>query len=468
MDCVFGKRGIIENNIISDVYNGERNSIIEMKRTMVNQEEKIMSDYFTKQYAEEKDAQDDLANFREMFYLDSDGVYMDGNSLGLMSERAEEATLEMLASWKAYAIDGWTTGNHPWFYFSEKLGAMMADLIGAKSEEVVATGSTTVNLHQLASTFYQPEGKRTKILADTLNFPSDIYALKSLLDLKGYNHSHLIQVESEDGQTLNTEKMIAAMTDEVALIVLPGALYRSGQILDMKRLTKAANERGIPIGFDLCHSIGAVPHELHDWGVDFAFWCTYKHLNGGPGSTGGLFVHEKHFGTKPGLAGWFSSDKSKQFDMEHELTPAPDAGAFQIGTPNMLSAAPLLGALELFQEAGIERIRKKSLELTDYMMDLLEHEVMNKVDNRFVICNPINVVERGAHVFIEHPEAARICKALKQKKVIPDFRTPSGIRLAPVALYNSFEDVYKCVHVIKEIMEEKLYEQFSNERDVVS
>src|SRR5699024_3643997 len=185
MDCVFGKRGIIENNIISDVYNGDRDSIIEAMRTIVNQEQKIMSDYYTKQYAEEKDAQDDLATFREMFYLDSDGVYMDGNSLGLVSEGAEEATLEMRASWKAYAIDGWTTGDHPWYYFSEKLGAMMADLIGAKSNEVVATGSTTVNLHQLASTFYRPEGKRTKILADNLNFPSDIYALKSLLTLKG-------------------------------------------------------------------------------------------------------------------------------------------------------------------------------------------------------------------------------------------------------------------------------------------
>src|SRR5699024_10363241 len=181
MDCVFGKRGIIENYIISDVYKGGRNSIIEMKRTMVNQEEKIMGDYYTKQYAEEKDAQDDLATFREMFYLDFDGVYMDGNLLGLMSERAEEATLEMLASWKAYAIDGWTTGNHPWYYFSEKLGAMMADLIGAKSEEVVATGSTTVNLHQLRGTCEQREGKRPQIFADDSNLPIDISPLLSVL-----------------------------------------------------------------------------------------------------------------------------------------------------------------------------------------------------------------------------------------------------------------------------------------------
>lgn len=427
-----------------------------------------MDDFYARNHAESMDAQDELAMFRQEFYLHADVVYMDGNSLGLMSKRAEATTLKMLESWKKYAIDGWTTGEHPWYYFSEKLGAMMEGAVGAHSEEVIATGSTTVNLHQLASTFYQPTGKRTKILADTLNFPSDIYALKSLLKLKGYDDSHFIQVESEDGQTLSETAMIDAMTDEVALIVLPAALYRSGQILDMKRLTESAHERGIPIGFDLCHSIGAIPHELHDWGVDFAFWCTYKHLNGGPGSIGGLYVHENHFGLKPGLAGWFSSDKEKQFDMEHELTPARGAGAFQIGTPNILSAAPLLGALELFQEAGIERIRAKSLRLTTYMMALIKHELIEKIDDRFIICNPEAENERGAHVFIEHPEAARICKALKQKNVIPDFRTPSGIRLAPVAMYNSFKDVYHCVHVLKEIMEHKLYEQFSNERDVVS
>ena len=423
---------------------------------------------YTREYAEKLDREDELAAFRNEFYMNNDGVYMDGNSLGIMSRRAEATTMQMLDSWKTYSIDGWTQGEEPWFYFSEKLGGMMADLVGAKADEVVATGSTTVNLHQLAASFYNPAGKRTKILADNLNFPSDIYALKSLLELKGYDASHLIQVESADGHTLDEAAIIDAMTEDVALIVLPGVLYRSGQVLDMRRLTEAAHERGIPIGFDLCHSIGAVPHELHDWGVDFAFWCTYKHLNGGPGSTAGLFVHEKHFGRSPALAGWFSSDKEKQFDMEHDLTAAGDAGAFQIGTPNILSSAPLLGALELFQEAGIDRVRRKSLQLTSYMMDLIRHELMEKTDDRFVICNPVEEARRGGHVFLEHPEAARICKALKQEKVIPDFRTPSGIRLAPVALYNTFEEVYRCVHILKNIMENKQYEQFSNERDVVS
>lgn len=420
---------------------------------------------YTKAYAEKLDAQDELRAFRDEFYLKDECVYMDGNSLGLMSKRAERSVYDLLTSWREYAIDGWTEGDQPWYYLSESLGEKLSGLVGAKKEEVVVTGSTTVNLHQLVSTFYEPKGERTKILADSLNFPSDIYALKAQLKLKGYDDTHLIQVQSGDGHMLDEEKIIDAMTVDVALIVLPSVLYRSGQILDMEKLTNAAHDRGIKIGFDLCHSVGAIPHQLHDWGVDFAFWCTYKHLNGGPGSVAALYVNEKHFRTAPGLAGWFSSNKEKQFDMEHTLTPAEDAGAFQIGTPHVLSVAPLIGALELFHEAGIGKIRRKSLQLTAYMLDLIEHQLK---EFHFVICNPLNDKQRGGHIYLEHPEAARICKALKMKKVIPDFRKPSGIRLAPVALYNSFTDVYDCVQILKEIMEDKEYEQFSNEREVVS
>jgi len=424
-----------------------------------------MSEKNTKLYAQQLDEQDELKHVRNEFYLNNESIYMDGNSLGLMSKRAEKTTHDIMDSWKNYGINGWLDGDNPWYYMSEELGKKMAGLVGGKSGEVIATGSTTVNLHHLVSTFYEPKGKRTKILADTLTFPSDIYALKAQLHLKGYDDSHLVQVESRDGHTLKTEDIIDAMTEDIALIVLPSVLYRSGQILDMERLTKEAHQRQIKIGFDLCHSIGAIPHQLHDWDVDFAFWCTYKYLNGGPGSVAGLYVNEKHFGVSPGLAGWFSSAKDKQFDMEHNLTPAADAGAFQIGTPHLLSAAPLLGALEIFHEVGVEKLRKKSLRLTDYMMELI-HEELKGYD--MVIRNPKDHQQRGGHVYVEHPEAARICKALKSKGVIPDFRTPSGIRLAPVALYNTFEDVYHCVQLLKTIMEDELYKQFENVRDVVS
>jgi len=416
-------------------------------------------------YALGLDDKDSLAHYRSEFYLLENTIYMDGNSLGLLSKRAERALHELLDSWKTLGIDGWTEGDNPWFYLSESVGEKMAQLVGGLTNEVIATGSTTTNLHQLAATFYKPSGTKTKILADELNFPSDIYALKSQLLLKGYDPAEqLVQVKSEDGRFLREDDIIDSMTDDIALIVLPAVLYRSGQILDMEKLSKAANERGIPIGFDLCHSIGSVEHELHDWGADFAFWCTYKHLNGGPGSVAGLFVHDKHFGKAPGLAGWFGSQKESQFDMNHTMDPAMDAAAYQIGTPHVLSLAPVIGALELFDEIGIKRIREKSLQLSDYMMKLIQQELSA---HKFVIGNPVDET-RGGHILLEHAEAARICKALKEAGVIPDFRAPNGIRLAPVALYNSFEDVWHTIQKLKVIMDEKRYEKFENKRGVVA
>jgi kynureninase len=416
--------------------------------------------------ARQLDQEDPLAPFRGEFYIKEGIIYLDGNSLGLLSRRAERSVLNLLESWKELGIDGWTEGDHPWFWLSERLGAQMAPLVGAKEHEVVVTGSTTVNLHQLIATFYKPQGKRVKIVADELNFPSDIYALKSQLQLHGLDpEEHLVRVTSRDGRCLNEEDLIAHMSDEVALVLLPTVLYRSGQLLDLERLTRAAHERGILIGFDACHSAGSVPHRLHEWGVDFAFWCTYKYLNSGPGGVAALFVHEKHHGKAPGLAGWFGSDKQKQFDMSHDFTPAVHAGAWQIGTPHVLSTAPLIGSLEIFGEAGIDRIREKSLKITRYLMDLIESELE---EYGFSIGNPREDHRRGGHVALEHPEAARICKALKADGVIPDFRAPNVIRLAPVALYTSYENVWEAVRRLKEIMERKKYEQYENVRGVVA
>lgn len=417
-------------------------------------------------YAKKLDEQDVLGIYRQEFYVKQDVIYMDGNSLGLLSKRAEKSVLKFLDSWKQYGIDGWTKGEHPWFYFPETLSEMCAPLVGTSKEEVIITGSTTANLHQLVASFYRPDGKRTKIVVDELNFPSDLYAVSSQLSLHGLDaEEHMILVKSRDGYTLQEEDIIEAMTDDVALIVLPSVLYRSGQVLDIQLLTEAAHERNIVIGFDLCHSIGSVPHELDKWGVDFAFWCNYKHLNGGPGATGGLYVNRKHFGRKPGLAGWFGSDKEKQFDLSTQMIPASDAGAYQIGTPHILSSAPLLGSFEMFGEVGMDAIREKSLKLTDYMMMLIELELS---EYNFKMANPREPEKRGGHVFLVHEEAARICKALKENLVIPDFRSPNGIRLAPVALYNSFEDVWKTVQILKMIMGEELYKKYENKRDVVA
>ncbi|MDU0205509.1 kynureninase [Paenibacillus sp. MAH-36] len=422
--------------------------------------------YYSQEFARQLDNEDELARFRDEFYVNAESIYMDGNSLGLLSRRAERTLLKVVDAWKTQGIDGWLQGQYPWFYLSEKLAALSAPLVGASEDEIIVTGSTTTNLHQLVATFYKPEGKKTKILADELTFPSDIYALQSQLQLHGYEPAeHLIQVKSRDGRIIAEEDIIAAMTDEVALIILPTVLYRSGQLLDIERLTAEAHARGILIGFDGCHSVGAVPHHLSQWDVDFAFWCNYKYLNNGPGGTASLYVNRKHFGRSPGLAGWFGSRKDKQFDMEHQFVPAEHAGAFQIGTPHILSMAPLIGSLEMFAEAGIEKLRAKSLHITSYMIDLIEQELAGM---GFTIGNPRDDLRRGGHVCLEHEEAARICKSLKENKIVPDFRAPNIIRLAPVALYTTYDEVWETVQRLKAIMVEKQYEKFENTRDVVA
>ncbi|RLQ93070.1 kynureninase [Falsibacillus albus] len=420
----------------------------------------------SEEYAKELDSSDPLKKFKQEFYVKSGQYYMDGNSLGLLSKRAETSLMKAMDTWRDYGIDGWTQGEHPWFYLSESLGEKSAPLIGAKKEEVIVTGSITTNIHQMVSTFFKPSKSRNKILADELTFPSDIYALKSQLTLKGLSpEEHLIQVQSRDGLTIDEQDIIGAMTDDISLILLPSVMYRSGQLLDMKLLTKEAHKRGIFIGFDLAHSIGAIPHSLHEWNVDFAVWCNYKYLNSGPGGVGGLYVHESHLGKAPGLAGWFSSKKDKQFDMEHTLDHSHDAGAFQIGTPHVLSCAPLLGSLELFEEAGIENLRQKSLKQTRFMMELIKYE-LNGHD--FEMVNPSNDSKRGGHICLQHKEAARICKALKDRHVIPDFRAPNMIRLAPIAFYSSYQDIWRTVQILKEIMEQEVYLKYENKRDVVA
>jgi len=418
------------------------------------------------EHARRLDLSDELGRFREEFYLEDGVVYLDGNSLGLLSRRAEKTLLEVLGDWKRFGIGGWTRGERPWLYLSERLGELAEPLVGAAPGEVVMTGSTTVNIHQLVSTFYQPQGGRTKIVATALDFPTDIYALQSQLRLRGLEPTeHLVEVESRDGRTIDERDVIAAMTEQVALVLMPTVLYRSGQLLDVELLTREAHERGIVIGFDAAHSIGSVPHFFSDWGVDFALWCSYKHLNGGPGAVAGLYVNREHFSRLPGLAGWFGSDKDKQFDMRHNFLPTRSAGAYQIGTPHVLSLAPLLGSLEMFSEAGIERVRRKSLGLTRYLIDLIEHELAGE---GFSVGTPRTDERRGGHVALEHEEAARICEALKENSVVPDFRAPNVIRLAPVALYTSYTDAYKMVRILAKIMAEKQYAKYENRRGIVA
>lgn len=426
-------------------------------------------DIGTRNYAETLDAQDELAPFRERFYTREDQIYMDGNSLGLLSKDAEAAVQSALAQWKEFGIDGWMAADPQWFTLGEQLGEMTAEMVGAYPDEVIVTGTTTVNQHQLVSTFYQPDSARRKILATALDFPSDIYALQSQILLKGGDpESDLIRVESRDGRTIDEDDLIDAMTDDVALAVLPSVLYRSGQLLNIGRLTKAAHERGVLIGFDCAHSAGAIPHELTACGVDFAYWCNYKYLNAGPGSVGALYVNRKHFGTRPGLSGWWGYNKERQFDMVHEWEGAPAAGAWQISTVPLLSTAPLLGSLKIFREAGMDRVRKKSLAQTGYLMNLLEASGLLDPSYGYAIGTPSEPQQRGGHVAVEHKDAARIAKALKNRGIVPDFREPNVVRLAPLALYTRYVDVWDVVQALKGIIDTGEYMEQDEGRNIVA
>ncbi|MBA3824900.1 MAG: kynureninase, partial [Ktedonobacterales bacterium] len=400
-------------------------------------------------HASALDARDPLAVYRERFYLPAGKIYLDGNSLGLPTRAGEAALLRAMEQWKTLGIDGWTGAAPPWFTLGEDLGALMAPLVGAAPATVVATGTTTVNLHALVATFYHPQGTRRRIVCAAPDFPSDRYALASQVALHGGDALDLVAVPERAAGFLDEADIIAAFTDEVALALLPGALYRSGQLLDMPRLTVAAHARGILIGFDGAHAVGAVPHELDAWGVDFAFWCGYKYLNGGPGSTAGLYVHPRHHDRLPALRGWWGYQKDRQFDMAPDFVGAAGAGAWQISTPSVFAAAPLYGSLALFAEVGLASLRAKSLALTDYLIALVDE----LGEQGYGVGTPREHARRGGHVAVTHPDAARIGKALKAHGVIPDFRPPDVLRLAPIAFYTSFVEVWEAAQQLRAIVQ---------------
>lgn len=419
-------------------------------------------------FALRMDAKDQLAGYKNRFYSLGDSIYMDGNSLGLMSVDSERSLIRVMNEWKTQGIKGWGGASMPWIDYPETLGNLMAPFVGGRDGEVVVTGGTTINLHALVSTFYEPEKRRTKIIADELNFPSDLYALAAQVRLKGGDpEEDLVLVKSRDGLTVSEDDIISYMDNEVSLVVLPSVYYRSGQLLDMEKLTREAHERGIVIGFDCAHSVGVVPHRFSEWGTDFAFWCNYKYMNGGPGSVGGLYVNKRHHGEMPGLAGWFGNKRSTMFDMRKEFDPAQTATAWEIGTINMLSAAPIEGSIYMMREAGIENIRDKSLKITGYLMYLIDETLSDKPYS-FGIATPREPQRRGGHVGVYHEEAWRINQSLIKRGVIPDFRPPNIIRLAPVPLYTSYHDVWKVAEHLREVIDSGEYLKYSTDRSTVT
>jgi kynureninase len=407
--------------------------------------------------ARDRETSVDLADRFEV----PDRVYLDGNSLGPLSIEAEKSLQRVVDEWRELGIRGWTEGDPPWFHYGEHIGDRLAPIVGAEPVEVVAANSTTVNIHTLVGTFLDRcarEGRGQSVLVNDLDFPTDHYAIRGQLRTRGLDpDDHLIVVESDDGRTLDEGAIEDALEthDDIGIVFMPAVFYRSGQLLDLARITEVAHAKEAYAGFDLAHSIGVVPHSLSTIGVDFAVWCTYKYLNAGPGAIGGLYVNRDYHGESPALPGWWGHDKETQFEMNLTFTPADSAGAWQIGTVPVLSAAPLLGVLNLVDSVGIESIRERSVALTDYLIAL--------VDERLPDCevgSPRAPARRGGHVAVEHVEAYRVSEALKAEGVVVDFRPPNVVRLCPSPYFIGFEEVWTAVDILTQIIEGRVYERF--------
>lgn len=426
-----------------------------------------MAEYETgRDFALRLDAEDALASRRELFYIKPGQIYMDGNSLGLCSKPAEQAVLRALEDWKKYGIGIWTGAEINYFLYFDRIAAKLARLIHARTEEVTVCASTTLNVHQCIATFWKPDARRYKIVVDELNFPTDRYAVTSQIRQRGMDVDEVLRVIlSRDGKTLAMEDILAALTEDVSIVLLPSALYRSAQLLDMAAITRAAHEKGIICGFDLCHSIGAVDHDMEAVDCDFAVWCNYKYLSGGPGATAGLYVNRRHFGLEPGLAGWWGNRNDTQFELRPEFEHSPNAGGWQTGTSPVLSMAAVDGALDAYEGLTMAEVRARSLKLTEYLMYLIDTELAGC---GFTIGNPRVDAVRGGHVALEHADAVRINEALKAADVVPDFRYPNVIRLAPSPLYTSFAEVWELVRRLKEIMDTKAYEKYSDKAGTVA
>ena len=417
-------------------------------------------------FAQHKDSLDPIAHLRDHFYTKENQIYMDGNSLGLCSKDAEKAVLRALDDWKTYGINIWSGAPTNYFLYHDVIGAKLARLINAKPEEVTICANTTLNVHQCIATFYQPTATRNKILIDELNFPTDRYAITSFVKSRGLDPEKTVKViHSRDGKTLNEEDIIAAMTEDVAVALLPSVLYRSAQLLDLERLTKIAHEKGIIIGFDLCHSIGNIDHDFAKIDCDFALWCNYKYLSGGPGAIAGLYINTRHFSRGPGLSGWWGNRKDTQFELRDTFEHADNAGGWQTGTGAVLSLAAVDGALDIYDGVDMAEVRAKSLDLTAYLMYLIDTEL---TPYGFTVGNPREDAVRGGHVALEHPEAARINEALKAAGVVPDFRYPNVIRLAPQPLYIRYVDVYDLVQILKTIMDTGAHLKYENKAGTVA
>ncbi len=412
-------------------------------------------------FAKEKDNQDLLKLYREKFYLPTfteNVVYFTGNSLGLQPKSVQSYIQEELNAWAKYGVEGHFLAEKPWFEYHEFLTEKAANVVGALPKEVVVTHSLTTNLHLLMVSFYKPEGKRTKILCEAKAFPSDQYALESQVKFHGLDpKTDIVEIAPREGEHLIDEEDIYAkieeLGNELALVMIGGVNYYTGQLFDMKTITEKAHAVGAIAGFDLAHAAGNIHLKLHDWGVDFAAWCTYKYMNSSPGGVSGMFVHEKHE-YKPELprfAGWWGYDKETRFLMEPGFNPMKGAEGWQLSNAPVLGMAAHLASLDLFEEVGMESLCAKRDDLTAYLEFIINDVSERNKNATFEIITPKDKTKRGAQLSIlAHGQGKALFDAMTEKGVIADWREPNVIRVAPAPFYNSFEDVYRFGKILEE------------------
>jgi kynureninase len=406
-------------------------------------------------FARQLDEQDPLKNFRDKFYFptfhEKTVRYFTGNSLGLQPKTVASYIQQELEDWQKYGVEGHFLAKRPWFAYHENLTEKVAKIVGAKPIEVVVTHSLTTNLHLLMVSFYRPQGKRTKILCEAKAFPSDQYALESQVKFHGLNLAdHLVEVGPRAGEQLIREEDILSkieeLGDELALVMIGGVNYYTGQLFDMAAITKAGHSVGAIVGFDLAHAAGNINLQLHEWGLDFAAWCSYKYLNSSPGGVSGMFVHERH-ANKPELprfAGWWGHDKSSRFMMEPGFKPMQGAEGWQLSNAPVLGMAAHLASVEIFEEAGMDRIGEKRDLITAFLEFVIDDiSERNKDRVSFELITPRDKTKRGAQLSImAKGQGKALFDALSAEGVVADWREPNVIRVAPAPLYNSFEDCY--------------------------
>lgn len=407
-------------------------------------------------FAQQLDKEDKLAHFRNEFYMPKkDGktmIYLCGNSLGLQPKNARAAIEQELNDWAELGVEGHFAGKNPWMYYHHFLTEKAAKVVGAKPNEVVIMNNLTANLHLMMVSFYRPTKTRYKIMMEGTAFPSDQYAMETQARFHGLNPDNaIIELKPREGEyTLRTEDIIAKINEhkeDLAIVMMGGVNYYTGQAYDMQAIAKAGHAVGANVGFDCAHAAGNINLKLHDWDVDFAVWCTYKYLNSGPGGTSGVFVHERH-GNNPDLirfAGWWGHDEKERFQMKKGFKPMEGAAGWQLSNAQIFPMAIHKASLELFDQAGIENLRAKSETLTAYL-----EFILNDFNDYLTVITPKTPADRGCQLSIIVKEnGKKLFDYLEANGIMPDWREPDVIRMSPVPMYNSFEDVYRIGEALK-------------------